>query len=65
MPIYEYRCNQCEREFEKYVQGVQTAVVCPACMSERVTRRLFAEKQKAFRRRLMSLWDSRQAKKGA
>jgi len=40
MPIYEYRCNQCEREFEKYVQGAQTAAVCPACTSERVTRRL-------------------------
>ena len=40
MPIYEYRCNQCEREFEKYVQGAQTRVGCPACTSERVTRRL-------------------------
>ena len=33
MPIYEYRCNQCEREFEKYVQSAQaghaTAVDAP------------------------------------
>ena len=23
MPIYEYRCNECEREFEKYVPSAQ------------------------------------------
>jgi putative FmdB family regulatory protein len=40
MPIYEYRCNQCEREFEKYVNGAQAAVECPECQSARVTRRL-------------------------
>jgi len=40
MPIYEYRCNQCEREFERYVQTSQAAVECPACQSARVTRRL-------------------------
>ena len=40
MPIYEYRCNQCEREFEKYVPSAQTRIECPACASERVTRRL-------------------------
>lgn len=40
MPIYEYRCNQCEREFEKYVQSAQAAVACPGCQSARVTRRL-------------------------
>jgi CHAD domain-containing protein len=33
-----------------------------AAAAERVTRRLFAEKPKAFRRRLMSLWEVRQAK---
>ncbi len=40
MPIYEYRCNQCEREFERYVQTAQVAVACPTCQSARVTRRL-------------------------
>ncbi len=40
MPIYEYRCNQCEREFERYVQTAQAAVECPTCRSVRVTRRL-------------------------
>ena len=40
MPIYEYRCNQCGSEFEKYVQSAQAAVACPGCQSARVTRRL-------------------------
>ena len=40
MPIYEYRCNQCGREFEKYLQSAQAAVACPGCQSARVTRRL-------------------------
>ena len=40
MPIYEYRCNQCEREFERYVQTAQAVVACPTCQSARVTRRL-------------------------
>jgi putative FmdB family regulatory protein len=40
MPIYEYRCNECEREFEKYLPSAQTAVACPACQSARITRRL-------------------------
>jgi len=40
MPIYEYRCNLCEQEFEQFVQTAQTAVACPACRSARVTRRL-------------------------
>jgi putative FmdB family regulatory protein len=40
MPIYEYRCNQCEGEFEKYLPSGSTSVVCPTCESARVTRRL-------------------------
>ena len=35
-----------------------------AAAAARVARRLFAEKPKAFRRRLMSLWESRQGHKG-
>jgi putative FmdB family regulatory protein len=40
MPIYEYRCKQCEGEFEKYVAGASTAVACPSCASEQVMRKL-------------------------
>jgi CHAD domain-containing protein len=35
-----------------------------AAAAERVARRIFAEKPKAFRRRLMSLWEGRKAEKG-
>ena len=38
MPIYEYRCNQCEREFERYVQTSQAAVECPACQTSYADR---------------------------
>jgi CHAD domain-containing protein len=35
-----------------------------AAAAERVARRIFAEKPKAFRRRLMGLWEGRKAEKG-
>ena len=40
MPIYEYRCKQCEADFEKYVPGAATAVACPTCASEQVMKKL-------------------------
>ncbi len=30
MPIYEYRCRNCDHEFEELVRSDQK-VVCPAC----------------------------------
>ena len=39
MPIYEYTCLTCEREFEKLVNG-SAAVACPTCGAERVMKRL-------------------------
>lgn len=32
MPIYEYRCDKCQHDFEKLVFG-QEEVVCPTCGS--------------------------------
>jgi putative FmdB family regulatory protein len=40
MPIYEYRCRACQREFERYVATAGTAVACPACASGEVMRKL-------------------------
>lgn len=40
MPIYEYRCAGCGRDFERYVSSQAVAVACPDCASSQVTRRL-------------------------
>ena len=40
MPMYEYRCAACGRDFERYVATTGAAVACPACASADVRRRL-------------------------
>jgi putative FmdB family regulatory protein len=40
MPIYEYRCRGCGKDFEKYVPGVSTKVACPVCAGSDITRKL-------------------------
>ena len=40
MPIYEYRCRRCDKEFEKYVHGPTTSVACPSCDGSDVMRKL-------------------------
>ena len=40
MPLYEYRCHDCESRFEKYVRAWGEAVSCPACASESVDKLL-------------------------
>ncbi len=39
MPIYEYRCRDCESRFERFVSG-KTRIACPDCESTRVDRLL-------------------------
>jgi len=40
VPVYEYRCKHCQKEFEKYIAGATTAVACPTCQSPDVMRKL-------------------------
>jgi putative FmdB family regulatory protein len=40
MPMYEYRCASCGKDFERYVATSAGVVACPACASGDVKRRL-------------------------
>ena len=39
MPLYEYRCRECDRRFEQFVSGT-SRVECPDCSSGRVQKLL-------------------------
>ena len=39
MPIFEYHCSDCDREFEAYVSAERTAE-CPACQGTNLVKRL-------------------------
>ncbi len=41
MPIYEYRCDQCDTEFETLVRRGEQ-VVCPHCGSEQLQKLISA-----------------------
>ncbi len=40
MPIYEYRCGSCNKEFEELVTKDGQVVTCPACGSEKTEKLL-------------------------
>lgn len=43
MPIFEYRCNQCDKEFEKLVfRNDDTPVLCPECNGKDVVKKMSA-----------------------
>ncbi len=43
MPIYEYKCNKCKKEFEKLVfAGDDTDISCPECKSREVVKKMSA-----------------------
>ncbi len=50
MPLFEYVCVQCGREFEVLVRGTEKPA-CPGCGSERLEKRLsaFAVNTRGFR----------------
>jgi putative FmdB family regulatory protein len=39
MPLFEYACQTCDREFETLVRGQETPA-CPVCHGTDLTRRL-------------------------
>ena len=38
VPIYEYRCQQCNANFEQLVRSSKDKVKCPKCAGQRVRR---------------------------
>jgi putative FmdB family regulatory protein len=42
MPLYEFRCDDCEEEFEKLVRSASAVseVNCPSCGSPKVIKRM-------------------------
>ncbi len=40
MPLYEFKCTECDNKFEKLVQGSrkEEGVECPSCKSTKVTK---------------------------
>jgi putative FmdB family regulatory protein len=40
MPIYEYRCNECGEQFEKWLRSLSAKpdICCPRCGSGRVDK---------------------------
>jgi putative FmdB family regulatory protein len=42
MPIYEYKCMNCDKEFEYLVLGSDSSVVCPECDGNKVKRKMSA-----------------------
>jgi putative FmdB family regulatory protein len=39
MPLYEYRCQDCESEFEKLVRASAPQVACPKCGGQELERK--------------------------
>lgn len=40
MPIYEYHCNDCGSEFEKFLRSMfsQETIICPECGGDHVAK---------------------------
>lgn len=42
MPIHEFRCSKCHKDFEELVLSTQGKVSCPFCGSEKVDQLISA-----------------------
>ena len=38
MPMYEYHCSRCAKDFEELVFGDERSVRCPACGSKKIRK---------------------------
>ena len=42
MPIYEFHCEKCGRDFEELVRGAKPKVLCPSCGARKCRKLLSA-----------------------
>ena len=42
MPIFEYRCDNCQEEFEQIVFSSKAKVKCPKCQGGKVSKKVSA-----------------------
>ncbi|MBU1003750.1 MAG: zinc ribbon domain-containing protein [Proteobacteria bacterium] len=47
MPIFEYKCDKCGKEFEEIVFGTAAEVKCPACGSDKTGKLMSCCRHKA------------------
>ncbi|HEX4858636.1 MAG TPA: zinc ribbon domain-containing protein [Usitatibacteraceae bacterium] len=40
MPIYEYQCSDCKKDFEKLVRASDPALACPHCGGTHLSKKL-------------------------
>ncbi len=40
MPLFNFRCLECENSFEELVKSLEDRVSCPKCKSEKVEKKL-------------------------
>jgi len=40
MPLFEYKCSECDHKFEELVANSESKVTCPKCASEKVSKLL-------------------------
>lgn len=48
MPLYEYTCAECGRDFEELVSSSSAPVKCPSCKSDKVERKFSVFASSAF-----------------